>query len=54
MVDYKLRRGIKDRIFTRILEEIDKTHDRLGIAASTLNIEKMPPLSVSVETTSPS
>lgn len=53
VVDYKLRRGTKDRIFTRILEEIDKTHDRVGIAASTLNIEKMPPLSVSVETTSP-
>jgi len=48
VVDYKMRRGTKDRIFTRILEEIDKTDDQVGIAASTLNIEKMPPLSVSV------
>lgn len=48
VVDYKLRRATKDRIFTRVLEEIDKTHDQVGIAASTLNIEKMPPLSLSV------
>lgn len=47
-VAYKLRRATQDRIFTRVLEEIDKTHDQVGIAASTLNIEKMPPLSVSV------
>ncbi len=48
IVDYKVRRGTKDRLFTRILEEIDGTQDRVGIAASTLNIEKVPPLSVTV------
>jgi len=48
LVDYKMRRGAKDRLFTRILEKIDGTQDRVGIAASTLNIEKMPPLSVTV------
>ena len=36
----------KDRLFTRILEEIDKVPDRVGIAAATLNIEKLPPLEV--------
>jgi small-conductance mechanosensitive channel len=49
VVDYKMRRSTKDQLFTRILEEIDATHDRVGIAASTLNIEKVPPLSVTVE-----
>ena len=48
IVDYQMRRGAKDKLFTRILEEIDETHERVGIAAATLNIEKMPPLSVTV------
>jgi hypothetical protein len=48
IVDYKMRRGAKDQLFTRILEEIDETHERVGIAAATLNIEKMPPLSLTV------
>ncbi|MFZ2651202.1 MAG: mechanosensitive ion channel domain-containing protein [Burkholderiaceae bacterium] len=46
VVDYKLRRFTKDRLFTRLLEEIDKTEGRVGIAASTLNIEKVAPLEV--------
>ena len=46
VVDFKQRRSTKDRLFTRILEEIDRSGDRIGIAASTLNIEKLPPLDV--------
>lgn len=46
VVDYKLRRVTKDRLFTRILEEIDQVSDRVGIAAATLNIEKLAPLEV--------
>lgn len=46
VVDYKARRGTKDQLFTRILEEIDRTGERVGIAASTLNIEKLAPLEV--------
>ena len=46
VVDYKVRRSTKDRLFTRILEEIDKTADQVGIAAATLNIEKLAPLEV--------
>jgi small-conductance mechanosensitive channel len=46
VVDYRVRRSAKDRLFTRILEEIDKTADQVGIAASTLNIEKVAPLEV--------
>ncbi len=46
VVDYKARRATKDRLFVRILEEIDRTDERVGIAASTLNIEKLAPLEV--------
>ena len=46
VVDFKARRATKDELFVRILEEIDKQHDRVGIAASTLNIEKLAPLEV--------
>ncbi len=46
VVDFKARRATKDELFVRILEEIDKKHDRVGIAASTLNIEKLAPLEV--------
>lgn len=48
VVDYKARRSTKDRLFTRLLEEIDKSEGRVGIAASTLNIEKVPPLELRV------
>lgn len=48
VVDYKARRPTKDQLFTRLLEEIDKVPDQVGIAASTLNIEKVPPIDVHV------
>ncbi|MEP7028387.1 MAG: mechanosensitive ion channel domain-containing protein [Candidatus Eisenbacteria bacterium] len=38
VVDYKARRKIKDRLFTRLLEEIDATDDRVGIASATLQL----------------
>jgi len=46
VVDYKARRVTKDRVFTRVLEEIDATGGRVGIAAATLNIEKLAPLEI--------
>ncbi len=48
VVDYKRRRATKDRLFTRILEEVDASGGRVGIAASTLNIEKVAPLEVHI------
>jgi small-conductance mechanosensitive channel len=46
VVDYKSRRLTKDRLFLRLLEEIDRSEGRIGIAAATLNIEKLAPLDV--------
>ena len=48
VVDYKTRRTTKDRLFVRILEEIDKAPDQVGIAAATQNIEKLAPLEVRI------
>lgn len=53
VVDYRQRRATKDKLFTRILEEIDKTEDRVGIAAATLNIEKVAPLEVRLQRARP-
>jgi small-conductance mechanosensitive channel len=38
VVDYKSRRRTKDRLFTRILEEIDRSDGRVGIASTTLHL----------------
>ena len=48
VVDYKARRTTRDHLFVRLLEEIDRTDGRVGIAASTLNIEKLAPLEVTL------
>ncbi len=48
VVDYKARRLTQDLLFTRILEEIDRIPERVGIAAATLNIEKLAPLEVTL------
>jgi hypothetical protein len=42
------RRLTQDLLFTRILEEIDRIPERVGIAAATLNIEKLAPLEVTL------
>jgi small-conductance mechanosensitive channel len=48
VVDYRLRRTVKDRLFTRILEEIDKVSPRVNIASATWELSKVPPLQVQV------
>jgi hypothetical protein len=48
VVDYKARRLTKDRLFTRILEEVDKSAGKVGVAASTINIGKLALLEVQV------
>jgi hypothetical protein len=41
VVGYRERRAIKDRLFRRLLQDIDACGGKIGIAAATLNIEKM-------------
>lgn len=46
VVDYKQRRVTKDRLFTRIIDEIDKTSGRVGIASTTLQLVDLPELNI--------
>lgn len=48
VVDYRLRRGTKDRLYMRFLEEIGKHPGRVNIAASTIEITKVPTLDLRV------
>jgi small-conductance mechanosensitive channel len=42
VVDFKKRRLIKDKIFTRILEELEKTDGRVAIASTTFQLTDAP------------
>jgi small-conductance mechanosensitive channel len=46
VVDYKRRRVTKDQIFSRILEELDKTEGRVAIASTTIQIVETPAFDV--------
>jgi small-conductance mechanosensitive channel len=46
ITDYKARRNTKDKIFTRLLVEIDRTQGQVGIASSTFELVNPPPLEV--------
>ena len=49
VVDYKVRRSTKDRLYTRILEEIRATGGAVEVAAATLKIDEVPELRMSVQ-----
>ena len=46
VVDYKLRRRIKDRLFTRLLEEFEAAESPIEIASASFDIAVAPPLDV--------
>lgn len=48
IVDYRKRRVVKDRLFTRILEEIDRSSERIRLASATFEITNLPRLDVDV------
>lgn len=48
IVDYRRRRFVKDRLFTRILEEVDKSGDQVRLASATFEITNFPRLDVDV------
>ena len=49
VVDYKKRRTTKDLIFSRILDEIEKTDGRVKLSSSTQEIVGFPELSVKLD-----
>jgi small-conductance mechanosensitive channel len=48
VVDYKRRRLAKDQLFTRILDEIDKTDGRVAIASTTIHLVQTPTFDVRI------
>ncbi|MHB9031320.1 MAG: mechanosensitive ion channel family protein, partial [Candidatus Latescibacterota bacterium] len=49
VVDYKQRRGTKDQIFTRLLEEIKQSGGRVQIATTSFRVTSVPDVNVSVK-----
>jgi small-conductance mechanosensitive channel len=49
VVEYKARRGTKDRLFTRLLDEFAKTDGQVAIASTTIQLVELPPLEVRME-----
>jgi len=48
IVDYRRRRWAKDRLYTRILEEVDKSNDYIRLASATFELVGMPRLDISL------
>lgn len=46
VVDYKKRRITKDLLFTRLLEEIDRTEGRVALASATFHLVEAPEITV--------
>ena len=46
IVDYRKRRFVKDRLFTRILEEVDKSNNKIRLASATFELVNIPRLNV--------
>lgn len=45
-VDFKFRRSTKDKIYTRVLQEIAKVDDKIFLPASTIQVVDMPDLNL--------
>jgi small-conductance mechanosensitive channel len=48
IVDYRQRRYVRDRLFTRILEEVDRSQDRIRLASATLELTNLPRLDIRI------
>ncbi|HXJ18089.1 MAG TPA: mechanosensitive ion channel family protein [Candidatus Polarisedimenticolia bacterium] len=46
IVDYRRRRFVRDRLFTRVLEEVDKSGNRIRLASATFELTNIPHLDV--------
>ncbi len=53
VVDYKLRRNTKDRLFSQVLDEIDRTQGRVAIASQTVQLVELPALNVHLRRDAP-
>jgi small-conductance mechanosensitive channel len=49
VVDYRVRRSTKDKLFTSILEGFEQTHGKVQIGSTTLQLTEVAPLSVRLD-----
>lgn len=49
VVDYRVRRSTKDRLFSTILQRIEETKGKVQIASASFQVTEIPPLSLSHE-----
>lgn len=49
VTDYKRRRGTKDILFTRILEEVDATDGKVSLASATFHLVDAPVFNMRVK-----
>ncbi len=49
VVDYKARRTTKDKLFTRILEEVDKNTGKISLASATFQLVEAPTFNVNLK-----
>jgi len=48
IVHYRTRRSVKDQLFTRILEEVDRSENRIRLASATFEVVGLPRMDVTV------
>ena len=48
IVHYRTRRSVKDRLFTRILEEVDQSDNQIRLASTTTELVNPPRFDVTV------
>lgn len=46
IVDYRKRRFVRDRLFTRMLEEVDKSQNRIRLASASFEVTNLPRLNL--------
>ncbi|MHB1285015.1 MAG: mechanosensitive ion channel family protein [Leptospirales bacterium] len=49
IVDYRVRRSTKDKLFSRILADIEETHGKVQIGSTTVEVSEMTSLSVHLD-----
>ncbi len=49
VVNYKKRRFVKDNLFTRILEEVDKNKESVELASATFQLVGLPSLDINIK-----
>jgi small-conductance mechanosensitive channel len=49
LTDYKIRRSIKDKLFSRLMDEIEKTNGKVSLASATFQIVGLPQINVRLD-----